>query len=263
MNHTVPYLTKYEMSRIIGIRAAQLAHGAPSDVTSIPHDRVEQALTELRNRKLHAYIRRPISAFGHETERVHLNELSFDTVPGIRPEFVDPRFEIPMTEIISYTSETMHDTKCSLRIHCVLPPWKLLNAVSLLTQIKSNNMGRVVVLKSDETTREFGVVNDILSFETKPSEVMAMDNGCTRVTCEVVAAVQLYRIGERHTVVCVKCTPHEGGFEVEGAQRDGTSVKFCALSSCHVAVASDVTVRIKTIHKNAKGVLVCSCENID
>lgn len=265
MSQTVPYLTKYELSRVIGIRAAQLAHGAPSHVASMPHDRIEQALMELRCRKLHAYILRPIAAFGDKTERVHLNELSFETVPGIPPEFIDPQCDIPMRETIAYSSETKYDVKCKLTTHCVLPPWKAPNSASVLSHLRTTIINKVVVLKPKEVAspKHFGIVCDIIAFETDPDDVRGLDNGCTRMTCHVTAAVQLYQKGETHNVVCTTCTRQGDGFEVEAVQRDCTAVTFHAYSNCCVTPACDLTVRIRDLLRNAKGVLVCNCDNIE
>ena len=62
------FLTKYERARIIGNRAAQLAHNAqplislidPNDKTRVLKDPIEIAEQELKQRKLPIMIRRPI-----------------------------------------------------------------------------------------------------------------------------------------------------------------------------------------------------------
>ena len=68
---TIPYLTKYEKARIIGLRATQIAKGSPAlvDVGDLD-DPVEIALKELMERKIPYIIRRPLPNGTYEDWRV-------------------------------------------------------------------------------------------------------------------------------------------------------------------------------------------------
>lgn len=262
MYKTVPYLTKYEMSRVVGIRAAQLAHGAPSEVASRPHDRIEQALDELRSRKLHAFIERPITSFGKQTERIHLNELSFEAVPGISPDFVNPRYEVPMVIPATY-EESYEGPACELTVHCVIPPWELhLDNECIRKRLQEQVASRPVVLKTRDGGKAYGIVMRVVKFETDPVATLAMTNGCARLRCQLVATVKCFAEGDRENVVCVQCTPSNGEFEVEASIRDCVVVKFIAHSSTNIPPTTDMTVRIKQVAKNARGQLICTCDDI-
>ena len=57
---TVPYLTKYEFARVVGMRVTQLNTGAPPFVEATHMDSVIIAEQEIREKKLPFIIRRPI-----------------------------------------------------------------------------------------------------------------------------------------------------------------------------------------------------------
>jgi DNA-directed RNA polymerase subunit K/omega len=93
---TVPYLTSYELVKVIGIRATQLQYGAASAIRYQeygldPEDVLGRARQELALRKIHVLLRRPLSCTHACTEEefVTLNALSFEIVPGIEDEFIE------------------------------------------------------------------------------------------------------------------------------------------------------------------------------
>tara|TARA_Y100001958_G_C21243369_1_gene572128 strand:+ start:2227 stop:3081 length:855 start_codon:yes stop_codon:yes gene_type:complete len=72
LHRTIPILTKYEKTRVLGQRAKQLNSGAPSTV-KIPDTTIDgylMALEELRQRKIPFIIRRPIPNGGFEYWKV-------------------------------------------------------------------------------------------------------------------------------------------------------------------------------------------------
>ena len=72
LHRTIPILTKYERTRILGQRAKQLNSGAQSTV-QIPDSTIDgylMALEELRQRKIPFIIRRPIPNGGFEYWKV-------------------------------------------------------------------------------------------------------------------------------------------------------------------------------------------------
>jgi len=75
---SIPFLTKYEKSRIIGIRAQQLSQNMPSlvDTTGL-NNPIEIALKELKEQKLPFIIRRNMPNGTYEDWRV--DELKFDS----------------------------------------------------------------------------------------------------------------------------------------------------------------------------------------
>ena len=68
---TIPFLTKYEKARIIGMRATQIAKGSPAlvDVGDL-EDPIDIALKELMERKIPYIIRRPLPNGTYEDWRV-------------------------------------------------------------------------------------------------------------------------------------------------------------------------------------------------
>ena len=68
---TIPFLTKYEKARIIGLRATQIAKGSPAlvDVGDL-EDPIDIALKELMERKIPYIIRRPLPNGTYEDWRV-------------------------------------------------------------------------------------------------------------------------------------------------------------------------------------------------
>ena len=72
LHRTIPILTKYERTRVLGQRAKQLNSGAQSTV-KIPDTTIDgylMALEELRQRKIPFIIRRPIPNGGFEYWKV-------------------------------------------------------------------------------------------------------------------------------------------------------------------------------------------------
>ena len=68
LHRTIPILTKYEKTRVLGQRAKQINSGAPSTV-KIPDSTMDGylvALEELRQKKIPFIIRRPIPNGGFE-----------------------------------------------------------------------------------------------------------------------------------------------------------------------------------------------------
>lgn len=77
LHKTVPFLTKFEKTRVLGLRATQLNEGAPTFV-SVPPGVVNGysiALMELREKKIPFIIRRPLPNGGSEYWKVNDLEL--------------------------------------------------------------------------------------------------------------------------------------------------------------------------------------------
>lgn len=72
---TTPYLTSYERARIIGVRAEQIARGAPVylDARPVPSDPIILAEKELKEGRTPLLVRRPLPDGGFETW--HVKEL--------------------------------------------------------------------------------------------------------------------------------------------------------------------------------------------
>ena len=75
-NQTKPILSKYEKTSVIGLRAQQLANGAPPLINIPKHitSTIEIAEIELRQRKIPFIIRRK---FGSEYEYWKVEDLNF------------------------------------------------------------------------------------------------------------------------------------------------------------------------------------------
>jgi len=72
LHRTVPFLTKYERARCLGLRAKQLAHGA-DPLIEVPEQMIRSetiAVEELRQRRLPYIIRRPLPHGGNEYWKV-------------------------------------------------------------------------------------------------------------------------------------------------------------------------------------------------
>ena len=72
LHRTVPFLTKYERARCLGLRAKQLAHGA-DPLIEVPEQMIRSetiAVEELRQRRLPYIIRRPLPNGGNEYWKV-------------------------------------------------------------------------------------------------------------------------------------------------------------------------------------------------
>tara|TARA_B100001059_G_scaffold226951_1_gene256102 strand:- start:172 stop:945 length:774 start_codon:yes stop_codon:yes gene_type:complete len=72
LHKTIPILTKFEKSRILGIRAKQLNNGAPS-LTAVPSNVMDGyliALKELEEKVIPVIIRRPLPSGGSEYWRI-------------------------------------------------------------------------------------------------------------------------------------------------------------------------------------------------
>ncbi len=68
---TIPYLTKYERTRLIGVRAQQLNTGSiPTVIVGDLKSTVKIAEKELRERKIPLFIRRPLPNGEHEDWRI-------------------------------------------------------------------------------------------------------------------------------------------------------------------------------------------------
>lgn len=80
LHTTVPFLTKYEMARVLGVRAKQINNGADPFIT-IPNNIIEGAIIaemELKEKKLPFIIRRPLPNGSSEYWKIEdLEVLSF------------------------------------------------------------------------------------------------------------------------------------------------------------------------------------------
>jgi DNA-directed RNA polymerase I, II, and III subunit RPABC2 len=69
-HQTLPILTKYELTRVLGLRAKQINDGAPVFVDSELTDGYLLAAQELRERKIPFILRRPLPTGQHEYWRL-------------------------------------------------------------------------------------------------------------------------------------------------------------------------------------------------
>lgn len=77
LHKTIPWLTKYERARILGVRAKQLSDGADAFI-EVPVGMISShkiALEELNKKKIPFIIRRPIPNSGNEYWKLHDLEL--------------------------------------------------------------------------------------------------------------------------------------------------------------------------------------------
>ncbi len=81
-HRTLPFLTRYEMTRVLGIRAQQIDHGAPAAVEVPPEvvDGYVIAEAELAQKKIPFILRRPLP--GGQSEFWRLEDLELLRAPA-------------------------------------------------------------------------------------------------------------------------------------------------------------------------------------
>ena len=208
---TVPYLTSYELVKVIGIRATQLQYGAPSAIRYQeygldPEDVLGRARQELALRKINVTIKRPFTCAHdcEEDEYVTLNALSFEIVPGIDDEYIEP-LQPSHNEVSTNTfilSDEMQETSthmhtCTLKKTVwVYPPEQAPERFVRFVTTVIRNMVSTVVCVSDPSNNgneSHALIIHALSFQQVHSSNKVDVDGAYIIPFDVCATLYFVR----------------------------------------------------------------------
>lgn len=196
---TVPYLTTYEFVKVIGIRATQLQYGAQTAIPYQeygldPEDVLGRARQELALRKIHVLLRRPLSCLHDctDVEFVTLNALSFENVPGIDDEYIDPlppptdTLALPKTtyivgELCEEKTTKLHDASFQKTIWVYPPEQSPERFVRFVTTVVRNVNSTVMRLPDPLVSgiESHALVIQVLSFEqSSETNKFEVDGAC-------------------------------------------------------------------------------------
>lgn len=211
---TVRYLTTYEFVKVIGIRATQLQYGAPSAIRYQeygldPEDVLGRAQHELALRKLNLVLRRPLTCTHNcpdsNAEFVSLNALSFEVVPSIDDEYIEPlnapddgmEDGAPQSDPTYVFSDAMCDgdapTRLLKKTLWIYPPEQGADRFLRFVTTTIRAMASKVVSLPDPTrdgdAHAYAIVVQPLSFTQRGASHKLETDGALVVTFEVAATL--------------------------------------------------------------------------